>query len=151
MIEPVSVRNLDAVLPLIAQYQAFYRVEEISTEKNRAFFAQFGEQSQLGCQFLFRNGEQAVGFATVYVSFASTIAEKVAVLNDLYVCPQARGQGVARKLIAHCQTYAQQQGAVRLQWVTALDNAPAQKLYDGLAASKSTWHFYTLGVGDNAV
>jgi len=45
MIEPVSETNLEEVLPLIEQYQAFYQVKDISCAKNRAFFSQFGDVS----------------------------------------------------------------------------------------------------------
>ena len=142
MIESVSPQNLIEVLPLIRAYQNFYKVANISDENNAEFFAQFGEGSPAGCQFIFRVDNKAVAFATVYFSFTSTIAAKVAVLNDLYTDPEYRGQGIAKQLIEHCRDYAKQAGAVRLQWVTAPDNTQAQKLYDKLAASKSTWHFY---------
>jgi len=143
MIEPVSESNFEEVLPLIEQYQAFYKVKDISTEKNRGFFSQFGESNPLGCQFIFRESGKAVGFATVYFTFTSTIASKVAVLNDLYTCPDHRGKGIGKLLIEHCHRYAVQQGAARLQWVTAPDNEQAQKLYDSMNTGKSTWHFYT--------
>ena len=84
-----------------------------------------------------------LGFASVYFSFSSTIAEKVAVLNDVYTVPESRGQGIAKQLIEHCHDYARANDAVRLQWLTAEDNQPAQKLYDSMDTGKSTWHFYT--------
>ena len=143
MIEPVSETNLEEVLPLIEQYQAFYQVKDISCAKNRAFFSQFGVDSPNGCLFAFRQAGSVVGFATVYLSFTSTIAAKVAVMNDLYTCPEYRGKGVGRKLIEHCRVYAAQAGAARLQWVTAPDNETAQKLYDSMETNKSSWCFYT--------
>lgn len=146
MIEAVTDSNLSEVLPLIADYQRFYGVPEICDQRNAEFFAQFGPDSSLGCQFVFRENDQIKGFATLYFSFSSTIAAKVGVLNDLYVIPDARGQGVARALIDHCRDYAADYGAVRLQWVTATDNQLAQTLYDGMNTKKSTWHFYTYPV-----
>lgn len=143
MIEAVSKNNLIEVLPLIRAYQEFYKVSEISDDRNSEFFAQFGESSPAGCQFIYREAGNVVGFATVYFSFTSTIAAKVAVLNDLYTLPNSRGKGVGRQLIEHCRNYAAENGAVRLQWVTAPDNEQAQKLYESLNTGKSTWHFYT--------
>lgn len=142
MIEAVSKRNLVEVLPLIRAYQEFYNVSEISDKRNSEFFAQFDEASPLGCQFLYRLDGQVVGFATVFFSFTSTVTAKVAVLNDLYTLPDYRGNGVGRQLIEHCRRYAAENGAARLQWVTAPDNEQAQKLYESLNTSKSTWHFY---------
>lgn len=143
MIEVVSTNNIDEVLPLIRAYQEFYNVTEISDSKNKNFFSQFGEANQAGCQFVFRESGNAVGFATLYFSFTSTIVSKVAILNDLYTLPACRGKGVGKALIEHCHNYAAKNGAARLQWVTAPNNEQAQKLYASLDTSKSTWHFYT--------
>ena len=143
MIEIVSKSNLAEVLPLIRAYQEFYRVKEISDDKNMEFFSQFGETNPAGCQFIYRASGKVIGFATVYFSFASTIPAKVAVLNDLYTLPDCRGNGVGRKLIEHCRIYAANNGAARLQWVTAPENEQAQKLYESLQTEKRTWLFYT--------
>lgn len=145
MIEEVSETNLEELLPLIRAYQEFYKVSEISDKKNHKFFSQFGPCAEAGCQFLYRINGEAIAFATVYFSFASTIISKVGVLNDLYTAPSYRGKGIGRKLIEHCKDFAIQQGASRLQWTTALDNAQAQKLYDSMETKKSTWHFYAYG------
>jgi ribosomal protein S18 acetylase RimI-like enzyme len=143
VIEVVTDETLDEVIPLIRRYQEFYGVTEISVEINRAFFLQFGERQSKGCQFLFREGGQAVAFSTVYFTYASTIAAKVAVLSDLYTLPENRGKGIGKQLIEHCRKYAFKKGAVRLQWVTAVNNRQAQRLYDSLDITKSTWCFYT--------
>lgn len=143
MIEAVNSENLSEVLPLIRRYQTFYQVADISDERNKAFFSQFGLSNSAGCQFLFREAGAVVGFATVYFSYTSTIAAKVGVLNDLFTQPECRGKGIARQLIEHCRNYAKEQGAARLQWVTAPDNQAAQALYDGLDINKSSWLFYT--------
>lgn len=143
MIEAVSKTNIAEVLPLVRAYQAFYKVSDISDERNAEFLSQFGESSPFGCQFIYRESGEVVGFATVYFSFATSIIAKVAVLNDLYTVPDCRGKGIGRQLIEHCYHYAVENGASRLQWVTAPDNEQAQKLYDSLDTGKSTWHFYT--------
>ncbi|GAB3112042.1 GNAT family N-acetyltransferase [Aestuariicella hydrocarbonica] len=146
MIEPVSSENLHEVLPLIRQYQAFYGVTEITDARNAAFFAQFGVSNPAGCQFAYRSSGKVVGFATVYLTFNSTIAAKVAVMNDLFTLADCRGQGVGRQLIERCREYAAECGAARLQWVTAPDNEPAQRLYDALDTNQREWKFYTCPV-----
>lgn len=143
MIEFVSKNNLDEVLPLIRQYMEFYKIADISDSKNQVFFSRFGEHSSEGCQFLYRQDGTAVAFATLYFTYTSSITAKVAVLNDLYTLPECRRTGIARKLINHCQDYAKTMQAARLQWVTAVDNLPAQKLYDSMQTNKSQWCFYT--------
>ena len=143
MIEPVTKSNIEEVLPLIRAYQEFYQVSSISDAKNAQFFSQFLEPNPFGRLFAYREHQNLLGFATVYFSFASTITDKVAVLNDLYTKPECRGKGIGRKLINHARAFAVEQGAARLQWVTAPNNEQAQNLYVAMDTKKSTWHFYT--------
>jgi len=143
MIEPVSDSNIEEVIPLIREYMHFYEIADISDERNKEFFSQFGESNPSGCQFLFRQSDEVAGFATVYFTYTSSITSKVAVLNDLYTVQTHRGNGIGRALIEHCRKFAAKNGAARLQWVTAPDNEAAQKLYDGLQTGKSSWLFYT--------
>lgn len=146
MIEIVSSKNIKEVLPLIRAYQTFYNVVDISDVNNEIFFSQFGESNPAGCQFIYRDNGAVVGFATVYFCYASSITSKVAVLNDLYTVSTLRGKGIGRKLVDHCHQYAAKNNASRLQWVTAPDNEPAQKLYDSMNTSKSNWHFYAYNI-----
>ena len=144
MIQAITDKNLEEVLPLIRQYQEFYKIADINDDRNREFFSQFGEDKAEGCQFLFRNEQgQAVAFATVYFTFVSSIPAKVGVMNDLYTIEEYRGKGIGRQLIDHCLAFAKSKGAVRLQWLTAEDNETAQKLYDSMNTNQSTWKVYT--------
>lgn len=54
-------------------------------------------------------------------------------LQDLYVAPEARGQGVARTLIEAVAAHARTQKAARLYWLTQTHNATARLLYDRVA------------------
>jgi len=142
MIEPVTENNLEDVLPLIRMYQEFYKIADISEDRNRSFFSQFGPDSDKGCLFAFRNKGRIVGFATVYFSYTSSIASNTAVLNDLYTLPDHRRKGIAKSLIEYCWKFASSKGAVRLQWVTQVDNEPANSLYRSLGAKESVWNIY---------
>jgi ribosomal protein S18 acetylase RimI-like enzyme len=92
---------------------------------------------------LCRVNQKAIGFTTIYKGYSSTRAEVVAVLNDLYVQPQYRGNSYGKELIANALKTAKEMGFSRLQWLTAEDNKMAQKLYNSLGANNSSWFFYT--------
>ena len=143
MIELVTEQNFGELLPLIKKYQEFYEVPDPSIEKNRSFFAQFWGGTATGAQFICRVDNQAVGFATLYFSYSSSITSKVAIMNDLYVEPEYRRRGLAGALINHCHAYGNSNGAARLQWVTAKDNTRAQSAYEKLGAKASDWVLYT--------
>ena len=143
MIEAIDNTNLDDALPLIRKYQEFYAVKDIDDNKNKVFFSQFGTSSEKGCLFGYRKEGKLVAFATVYFSYASSIISKVAIMNDLYTLEGYRRQGIAAELIKHCELYAKNNKAARLQWVTAATNKTAQSIYRSLGAKQSSWEFYT--------
>ena len=54
-------------------------------------------------------------------------------LEDLFVAPTARKQGVARALIEAVYALADQRGAGRVYWLTHESNTTARALYDQVA------------------
>lgn len=62
-----------------------------------------------------------------------TWTSSVCYLEDLFVDPVARGQGVARALIEAVAQHARSAGAARLYWLTHETNATARALYDKVA------------------
>lgn len=144
-ISPVERADLGAVLPLVADYQRFYGVAAPDEERNRRFFARFcGGGDGDGILLQARSDGDVVGFACVYWTQDSISASDVAVLYDLFVVERRRGGGVGRALIDAAAAAARARGLGTLSWLTAVDNERAQRLYDGLGASRSTWHEYTL-------
>jgi ribosomal protein S18 acetylase RimI-like enzyme len=56
-------------------------------------------------------------------------------LEDLFVAPKARGQGLGRALIDDLITLARARGWSRLYWHTRVDNTKARALYDQYVAT----------------
>jgi GNAT superfamily N-acetyltransferase len=59
--------------------------------------------------------------------------ENFCYLEDLFVAPEARGQGVGRALIEAVYTRADALGCSRVYWLTHETNATARQLYDRIA------------------
>jgi GNAT superfamily N-acetyltransferase len=57
----------------------------------------------------------------------------VCYLQDLFTAPDARGQGVARALIAAVVDWARARGCARVYWHTQASNSTARRLYDRVA------------------
>jgi GNAT superfamily N-acetyltransferase len=87
---------------------------------------------------------RALGFATIYWSWATTSADRIGVMNDLFVAPEGRGTGVAEALIEACRAECATRGAVKLTWQTATDNVRAMKVYDRVGATREQWVDYWL-------
>lgn len=51
-------------------------------------------------------------------------------LEDLFVAPQARGQGLGRALIEDLVAIGRARGWRRLYWLTEIGNSTARRLYD---------------------
>jgi NAD(P)H-dependent FMN reductase/GNAT superfamily N-acetyltransferase len=68
-----------------------------------------------------------------FLVHANTSGPPVCYLQDLFTAPHARGNGVARTLIAEVSTWAQGQGCGRVYWLTHHSNRVARGLYDQVA------------------
>lgn len=104
----------------------------------------YGQPSDLGCAEDFLRARlgrgqsllfgawrrhDLLGFCQIYPGFSSVAAAPVWVLNDLFVRPDARRQGVADALMAACETAARTAGVRNMRLESALDNRIAQALY----------------------
>jgi GNAT superfamily N-acetyltransferase len=145
-IEPIAGDQYETLIPMIAAYQGFYEAEDIRDDRNREFFRRFISPSDDGMLIgAWRETDmRLVGYTCLYWHFSSTKAVETVLMNDLYVEPEARGEGVGRALIGAAAKVARKRGSPILEWSTAPDNATAQRLYDSTGAERSTWIEYEL-------
>ena len=142
----VGEGDLQQLLPLMRAYCDFYEVSPSDEDLLALSRSLIADPERDGVQLIARDGGTALGFATIYWSWATTIASRIGVMNDLFVAPEARGSGAADALIAACTDECRQHGATQLAWQTAKDNARAQRVYDRVGANRSEWVDYSLRV-----
>ena len=147
MIARVGEQDLDELLALMRGYCDFYDVAPSDEDLLALSRALIADPAREGIQLIARADDgRAIGFATVYWTWSTTTAARLAVINDLFVAPEGRGSGAAAELIEACRDAAREHGAKRLAWQTALDNERAQRLYDRIGARRSQWLDYDLDV-----
>jgi GNAT superfamily N-acetyltransferase len=146
-VQSVKEEHLDLALPLMAGYQRFYGVQEPDDERNRGFFEGFLAPSERGLLLGAWDGEALVGFACLYFTHSSIHAQEVVLLSDLFVAPGRRGGGFGRALIEAAVDVARNRGARHLEWLTAIDNREAQRLYERVGAERSAWFGYEILTG----
>ena len=145
-IERVGEADLSELLPLMRGYCDFYDVTPSDDELLALSRALIADPEREGVQLLARDQARGVGFATIYWSWATTSAERIGVMNDLFVATEARGSGLAESLIQACRAECAARGAGKLTWQTAPDNAAAIKVYDRVGATREHWVDYWLAV-----
>ncbi|HEX6117005.1 MAG TPA: GNAT family N-acetyltransferase [Solirubrobacterales bacterium] len=138
--------DVPELLPLMRGYCDFYGVDPPDAGIEAMARALVGGA---GVVFAARRGEEPIaGFATSAVKWSMLRGARVALLDDLFVDPGARGHGLADRLIAACAEWGRARDAVALEWQTALDNERAKAVYDRVGAKPSRWLDYELELGD---
>lgn len=120
--------DLEQLVPLFDAYRSFYQ-QTPDPALAASFLRQRIEQQQSLIVLALSEAGQGIGFTQLFPSFSSVRAAPIFVLNDLFVAPAVRGQGVGAALLRQAAQTARQRGAVGLVLSTARDNLVAQRLY----------------------
>lgn len=73
--------------------------------------------------------DEVVGFVQLYPTFSTVSLKAAYILNDLYVKPSARKNGVAQALMNRCYDFCEEKEARYITLETSVTNKSAQKLY----------------------
>jgi ribosomal protein S18 acetylase RimI-like enzyme len=137
---PEEVKEL---LPLMRAYCDFYEASPSDKGLLEMAGALIADPRE-GAMFIARDGEEAVGFATLDWKWSSLKGARIGYLEDIYVTPEARGRGIADALIEVCAERCRERGAPAMEWLTAPDNHRAQAVYDRTGAVAETLVEYDL-------
>ncbi|HWS27631.1 MAG TPA: GNAT family N-acetyltransferase, partial [Xanthomonadales bacterium] len=132
-VRQATAADLDALAPLFDGYRQFYG-QRSDIAAARAFLQDRLQQNE-SVIFLALLAGQAVGLCQLYPIFSSVSMRRAWLLNDLFVDPAGRGQGVGEKLLDAAAAHGRASGAAWLMLQTAQDNLPAQRLY-----ARAGWH-----------
>jgi GNAT superfamily N-acetyltransferase len=76
-----------------------------------------------------------VGYALYFPTFSSFLASRGVWLEDLFVRPAHRRNGIGRALLAAVAARLRERGSERLEWAALDWNEPALRFYSGLRAT----------------
>ncbi|MFN2384018.1 MAG: N-acetyltransferase family protein [Gemmatimonadota bacterium] len=122
--------DLDLLVPLFDGYRQFYH-QPTDHAAARVFLAARLARDE-SVIFLARRGDQGLGFIQLYPSFSSVSLQRLWILNDLFVAPDGRRQGVAEALLERARAFAVETESKGLVLETMPDNAAARQLYEKL-------------------
>ncbi len=124
-----TLADLELVVPLFDAYRQFYeRAQDLALARD--FLRERLERDQSVIFLALRSDGTAVGFTQLYPSFSSASAQRIFVLNDLFVDPATRRSGVGQLLLEAAAEFGRSEGAIRLTLSTAHSNTTAQSLYE---------------------
>jgi GNAT superfamily N-acetyltransferase len=121
----------------------FYDRPEPTEEKVAALIGSLLFEKE-GVVFLARSEGKVAGFAILYFTYSTEQADKIAVLNDVYVVDELRGTGAGAALFDACRRYAKENGYAYLMWQVARDNEKAQGFFERMGASREDWVTYSI-------
>jgi GNAT superfamily N-acetyltransferase len=132
-IRDIAPADRDAWFRLWAGYNAFYETAVAPQISERTWQRMLDRDVPLFGRVAEVEGRVA-GFSLCVLHEGTWVDAPVCYLEDLFVDPARRGQGVGRRLIADLIALARSRGWSRLYWHTRADN-PARKLYDEFATA----------------
>jgi GNAT superfamily N-acetyltransferase len=132
--------DLDQLAPLFDAYRQFYQKPADLAAARQFLRARLAHDESV--IFVAEQGSTMLGFTQLYPSFSSIALKRFWILNDLFVVPEARRLGAAARLLERARMLAEETGASGLMLETAIDNRPAQKLYEKLGWVREE-HFCT--------
>ncbi|HVA28743.1 MAG TPA: GNAT family N-acetyltransferase [Candidatus Baltobacteraceae bacterium] len=122
-----GARDLEALLPLVRGYRQFYQQTHDASAERATMQGHLRDGSS--SVYLAWRGERAVGFVQIFAYWSTVRLAPTLILEDLFVASDARGDGVATRLLERALEHARSLGAAGMFLETAADNEMAQRVY----------------------
>ena len=134
-IEPATERDVPLILRLIAALAEYERLAHQMVATEAALRETlFGEKPAAEVVIAYVD-EKPAGFALWFYNYSTFLAKPGLYLEDLFVMPEWRGQGVGRRLLSHLARIAVARGCGRMEWSVLDWNEPAIGFYRTLGAT----------------
>lgn len=126
--------DVPAIAVLIKEFAEFEKLSNrCEVTDNDLHQAIFGKASFVQA-LVALSGNIYVGYALFFPVFKSFRGEYSIFLEDLYVTPEKRGNGLGFVMLAEVAKYAKAQGFARMDWQALKWNTPAIDFYKNLGA-----------------
>ena len=147
-IRPACAADAPALLRLITALAEFEKLPPPDAEAQERLMADaFSDRPRFEPWLAFVPGsEEPVGYAIFLETYSSFLARPTLYIEDVFVLPEFRRQGLGRALLRKAVELAQQRHCGRVEW-TALDwNVHAQRVYEESMGARrmSEWYLYRM-------
>jgi GNAT superfamily N-acetyltransferase len=145
VIRPAEEADVPLILSYIRELAHFEKLaDRVSATEDQLRRTLFGPRPAAEI-FLAELRGNPVGFALFFQTYSTFLAQPGIYLEDLYVRPEARGQGVGRALLARVAKVARDRECGRMEWSVLDWNERAIRFYRNLGAQPlDEWTVYRL-------
>jgi GNAT superfamily N-acetyltransferase len=130
--EPGDVPAIVGLIRELAGFEKLTHLVEVTPQSLHPHL--FGERPAAESVVAERDG-QVIGFALFFTNFSTFLGKPGLYLEDLYVQPAHRGNGVGRALLTHLAALANARGYGRFEWSVLDWNVDAIRLYENMGAT----------------
>jgi GNAT superfamily N-acetyltransferase len=144
-IRPAVAADVPIILDLIRGLAEYERApDQVVCDEARLLESLFGDKPDaevlLACV-----GPVPAGFAVYFHNYSTWWGRRGIYLEDLFVRPDMRGQGIGKALLRELAKVARDRQCARLEWSVLDWNQPAIDFYRSLGAeSKDEWTTFRL-------
>lgn len=129
---PADVATIIALMRGLADYENLAHL--FTGTEAMLHDALFGPHPAAECLVAESEGQGVVGYALFFHNYSTFLGRKGLYLEDLYVHPDQRGQGLGKALLATLAAVAVDRGCARFEWSVLDWNQPAIDFYEAMGA-----------------
>ena len=139
-IRPATRADVGTILTFIRALAAYEREPDaVSATEEDLLRHGFGDRPYYEC-LIAEEDAVAAGFALYFFDYSTWLGRPGLYLEDLFVHPEFRGQGIGKALLERVAAIALEKGCARLKWEVLDWNTPAIDFYTAMGAEfMDTW------------
>ena len=134
IVQRAKYEDLEALSILFDEYRQFY-----GSSSNPMLSYQFLKQrftNQQSVIFIHIKDSTLTGFILLYLGFSTVACSTCYTLDNVYVRPKFRRQGIAKQLIDTAILFATNENALQISLEIQRNNTPAHQLYKAMGFIK---------------
>lgn len=129
---PNDVETLFSLIKALAEYEQL--THQVSGDVATLQAHLFGDRPYAEA-VLAEVGDRGVGFALFFTNYSTFLTKPGLYLEDLFVLPEHRGQGIGKALVNYLAQLAVERDYGRLEWSVLDWNQPAISFYERIGAT----------------
>jgi L-amino acid N-acyltransferase YncA len=146
-IRKASKEDASRIFELVKALSVYERLEHTVTATVKLFEKNgFDENAYFNALLADLPDSGAVGFALYFFTFSTFTGKPTLYLEDLFVQPEFRGNGIGKRLLVELANIARAKDCARMEWSVLDWNTPSIQFYESIGAKPmSDWTTFRLG------